>query len=132
MDAWLGVVRWLGGLAWLWTSGLACFSAQSPLRQAQIAMDEGRLEAALSWLESQGDWSELRGEERFDFLFTFGLVSYRLDHKSDAFFYLALAREVALKEGISLKERKGELIEHILEELAPFQRGLGCVPPPSR
>ncbi len=101
--------------------GAGCASWTNEIRQAELAYDAARPEAALAWLELVGDDNVGRMEphDRARYLYLRGMTEYRLGRLDDALYHLALAREVAGSDAVGLRREQRELMDRTLSDLTP-------------
>ena len=85
---------WVPALLLLLTT--ACGAALADLRRAEASYEQARYEAALEWLEDIEQVAPSFGAaDRTRYFYTRGMTEYRLEHRAEALYYLALAREFA-------------------------------------
>ena len=105
------------------TLGLAagCGQLREDLRKAEADYDAARYENALVWLDDlERDAPSMDEQMRARFYYLRGMTAYRLNRRTDALHYLALAREVAGEGGTGLREQWRSALEGTLEELTPI------------
>ncbi|MBX7191790.1 MAG: hypothetical protein K1X94_07020 [Sandaracinaceae bacterium] len=98
-----------------------CTSWSNEIRQAELAYDEARPDAALAWLDVVGDdnLGRMGLSDRARYLYVRGMTEFRLGRRDDALFHLALAREVSGTDGVGLRREQRELMDRTLTELTP-------------
>lgn len=108
-------------LSLVWTG---CASWTNEIRQAEIAYDEARPEAALAWLDvvSDDNLGRMGEADRVRYLYLRGMTEFRLGRRDDALYHLAVARELAGNEGLGLRREQRELMDRTLTELTPTER----------
>lgn len=101
--------------------GAGCATWTNEIRQAELAYDAARPDAALAWLDTVGDDNVGRMElqDRARYLYLRGMTEYRLGRLDDALYHLALAREVAGSDGVGLRREQQELMARTLADLSP-------------
>ena len=98
----------------------ACGAAAARLARAEDSYDQARYETALSWLEDlERDVPSLNQGQRARFYYTRGMTEYRLGHRDEALYFLAVAREIAGEDDVGLREEQNELLTRTLGELTP-------------
>lgn len=98
----------------------ACGQLREDLRKAEADYDAARYENALVWLDDlERDTPAMDEQMRARFYYLRGMTAYRLNRRTDALHYLALAREVAGEQGTGLREQWRSALEGTLEELTP-------------
>jgi len=109
-----------------------CTTWSQEIRQAEVAYDEARPDAALAWLDVVGDDNLGRMElsDRARYLYVRGMTEFRLGRRDDALYHLALAREVSGGDGVGLRREQRELMNRTLGELTPTDR-MSHRPPPA-
>lgn len=108
------------GLLMLVVTG--CGAAEAELRRAEESYEQARYETALSWLaDLEPNAPTLDGEQRARFFYVRGMTEYRLGHRSEALYYLAVAREIAGDDGAGLRPEQQELMGRTLAELTPTE-----------
>jgi hypothetical protein len=114
----LGIALVVASLAW---GGCATWSNE--IRQAEIAYDEARPEAALAWLDvvTDDNLGRLGEADRIRYLYLRGMTEFRLGRRDDALYHLAVARELAGREGLGLRREQRELMDRTLTELTPTE-----------
>jgi hypothetical protein len=99
---------------------VACGAAAGTLRRAEESYEQARYETTLSWLvDLEPDAPSLDHDQRARFFYLRGMTEYRLGHRSEALYYLAVAREVAGDDGTGLRREQQELLARTLTELTP-------------
>lgn len=108
-----------------------CATWSTEIRQAELAYDEARPQAALAWLDTVGDDNVGRMDvsDRVRYLYLRGMTEFRLGRRDDALYHLALAREVAGTEGVGLRREQRELMDRTLTELTPTEALSHRAPP---
>ncbi len=102
------------------TALLACGQLREDLRKAEGDYDAARYENALVWLDDlERDTPSMDEQMRARFYYLRGMTAYRLNRRTEALHYLALAREVAGEQGVGLREQWRSALEGTLEELTP-------------
>lgn len=98
-----------------------CTTWSHEIRQAELAYDAARPEAALAWVDVVGDDNLGRMElsDRARYLYVRGMTEFRLGRRDDALYHLALAREVSGNDGVGLRREQRELMDRTLTELTP-------------
>ena len=100
----------------------ACGAASAELRRAEQSYEQARYENALSWLaDLEPSAPSLNQEERARYFYVRGMTEYRLGHRPEALYYLAVAREVAGADGDGLREEQRDLLARTITELAPTE-----------
>ncbi len=100
-----------------------CTTWTQEIRQAELAYDEARPDAALAWLDVVGDDNLGRMDlgDRARYLYVRGMTEFRLGRRDDALYHLALAREVSGGDGVGLRREQRELMNRTLTELTPTE-----------
>lgn len=99
---------------------VACGAASATLRRAEQSYEQARYETTLSWLvDLEPDAPSLGQDERVRFFYLRGMTEYRLGHRSEALYYLAVAREIAGDDHSGLRGEQQELLTRTLAELTP-------------
>ncbi len=110
---------------------IGCGAAAATLRRAEQSYDQARYETTLSWLvDLEPDAPSLDHDQRVRFFYVRGMAEYRLGHRSEALYYLAVAREVAGDDGTGLRREQQELLARTLTELTPTGE-MTHLPPPA-
>lgn len=98
----------------------ACGAASAELRRAEQSYEQARYENALSWLaDLEPNAPTLNQEERARYFYVRGMTEYRLGHRPEALYYLAVAREISGEDGDGLREEQRDLMTRTLAELMP-------------
>jgi hypothetical protein len=98
----------------------ACGAASAELRRAEQSYEQARYENALSWLaDMEPSAPTLSREERARYFYVRGMTEYRLGHRPEALYYLAVAREIAGDDGDGLRGEQQELMARTITELMP-------------
>ncbi len=100
-----------------------CTSWTNEIRQAEIAYDEARPDAALAWLDvvTDDNLGRMDPTDRIRYLYIRGMTEFRLGRRDDALYHLALAREVSGSDGVGLRREQRELMDRTLSELTPTE-----------
>ncbi len=99
---------------------VACGAASATLRRAEQSYEQARYETTLSWLvDLEPDAPTLGHDERARFFYLRGMTEYRLGHRDEALYYLAVAREIAGDDSIGLRREQQDLLTRTLAELEP-------------
>jgi len=100
-----------------------CTSWTNEIRQAEIAYDEARPDAALAWLDvvTDDNLGRMDVNDRIRYLYVRGMTEFRLGRRDDALYHLALAREVSGGDGVGLRREQRELMDRTLTELTPTE-----------
>ncbi len=99
---------------------VACGAASAELRRAEESYEQARYENALSWLaDLEPNAPSLSHDERARYFYVRGMTEYRLGHRSEALYYLAVAREIAGDDGVGLRPEQQELLARTVGELVP-------------
>lgn len=110
-----------GGLA-IALALTACGAASAELRRAEESYEQARYENALSWLaDLEPNAPSLNHDERARYFYVRGMTEYRLGHRSEALYYLAVAREIAGEDGVGLRPEQQELLTRTVTELTPTE-----------
>lgn len=110
-----------------------CGQLREDLRKAEADYDAARYENALVWLDDlERDTPAMDEQMRARFYYLRGMTAYRLNRRTDALHYLALAREVAGERGNGLREQWRSALEGTLEELTPTTGTHVARPAPDR
>jgi len=114
-------MRWRHVVALGLVLGLgACGAASAELRRAEQSYEQARYENALSWLaDLEPNAPTLDQQERARYFYVRGMTEYRLGHRPEALYYLAVAREVSGEDGDGLREEQRDLMTRTLSELMP-------------
>lgn len=97
-----------------------CAALSEDLRRAEATYERAEYENALVWLEDlERQVPDMDPELRARFYYLRGMTAYRLGQRTDALYYLALAREVAGERGVGLRDAWRSTLEGTLEELTP-------------
>lgn len=109
-----------------------CTTWTQEIRQAELAYDEARPDAALAWLDvvSDDNLGRMDVSDRARYLYIRGMTEFRLGRRDDALYHLALAREVSGGDGVGLRREQRDLMNRTLTELAPTDH-MGHRPPPA-
>lgn len=109
-----------------------CTTWTQEIRQAELAYDEARPDAALAWLDvvSDDNLGRMDVTDRARYLYIRGMTEFRLGRRDDALYHLALAREVSGGDGVGLRREQRELMNRTLTELAPTDH-MSHRPPPA-
>lgn len=111
-------MRWLGLLPLLLLV-IGCGALREDLNRAQQSYEEARYQDTLTWLEGlERDVPAMEPPLRARYYYLRGMTTYRLDERSDALHYLALAREEA-SAGRGLDPDQQKQMARALEELTP-------------
>ncbi len=98
----------------------ACGAASAELRRAEQSYEQARYENALSWLaDLEPNAPTLDHGERARYFYVRGMTEYRLGHRPEALYYLAVAREISGEDGEGLREEQRDLMTRTLAELMP-------------
>ena len=98
----------------------SCAQLREDLRKAEADYDAARYENAVVWLDDlERDTPSMDEQMRARFYYLRGMTAYRLNRRTEALHYLALAREVAGEQGVGLREQWRSTLEGTLEELTP-------------
>ncbi|MFO0683882.1 MAG: hypothetical protein U0234_17630 [Sandaracinus sp.] len=98
----------------------ACGAASAELRRAEESYEQARYENALSWLaDLEPNAPSLDHDERARYFYVRGMTEFRLGHRSEALYYLAVAREIAGEDGVGLRPEQQELLARTVGELTP-------------
>lgn len=98
----------------------ACGAASAELRRAEQSYEQARYENALSWLaDLEPNAPTLNHEERARYFYVRGMTEYRLGHRPEALYYLAVAREISGEDGDGLREEQRDLMTRTIAELMP-------------
>jgi hypothetical protein len=101
---------------------VACGATAATLRRAEQSYEQARYETTLSWLvDMEPDAPSLDAEERARFFYLRGMTEYRLGHRPEALYYLAVAREIAGDDGSGLRREQQDLLARTLAELMPTE-----------
>ena len=117
------------------TLGLAalggCTTWTNEIRQAEVAYDEARPDAALAWLDvvTDDNLGRMGENDRIRYLDIRGMTEFRLGRRDDALYHLALAREVSGSDGVGLRREQRELMDRTLTELTPTEPMSHRAPP---
>jgi hypothetical protein len=99
---------------------VGCGAAAATLRRAEESYEQARYETTLSWLvDLEPNAPTLDHDQRARFFYIRGMAEYRLGHRSEALYYLAVAREIAGEDGTGLRREQQELLARTLTELTP-------------
>jgi hypothetical protein len=98
----------------------ACGAALADLRRGEESYEEARYEAAQEWLQD----IELAAPgfaraDRTRYFYTRGMTEYRLEHRPEALYYLAMAREFAGEDDEGLRGEQVDILARTLAELTP-------------
>lgn len=114
-----GLSRRIGVVA-IGLLAVACGAASAELRRAEQSYEQARYENALSWLaDLEPNAPTLDHEERARYFYVRGMTEFRLGHRPEALYYLAVAREIAGEDGEGLREEQRDLMTRTLAELMP-------------
>ncbi len=99
---------------------LGCAALREDLGRAEASYERAEYERALVWLEDlEPQLPDMDVEMRARFYYLRGMTAYRLGRRTEALYYLALAREVAGERGVGLRDAWRSNLEGTLEELTP-------------
>lgn len=105
-----------------------CAALSDDMRRAEASYEQARYEDTLVWLtDLEHDAPAMDPEMRARYFYLRGMTEYRLGHRGDALYYLAVAREVAGDEGVGLRPEWRQIMDRTLVELTP--RGMDHRPP---
>lgn len=105
-----------------------CAALSDDMRRAEASYEQARYEDTLVWLtDLEDDAPSMDPEMRARYYYLRGMTEYRLGHRSDALYYLAVAREVAGDQGVGLRPEWRQIMDRALAELTP--RGMSYHPP---
>ncbi len=97
-----------------------CAQLRDELQRAEQGYEEARYERANIWLdELEGDVGDMDQPMQARFYFLRGMTAYRLDHRTEALHYLALAKQRSGPRGDGLRREWRELLDSTMEELTP-------------
>lgn len=98
----------------------ACGAALADLRRAEDCYEDARYEAAREWLQDiERDAQGFGRADRTRFFYTRGMTEYRLEHRAEALYYLAMARETAGDDDEGLTGEQADILGRTLAELTP-------------
>lgn len=99
---------------------VGCGAASATLRRAEQSYEQARYETTLSWLvDLEPDAPSLNQDQRELFFYLRGMTEYRLGHRGEALYYLAIAREISGNDRSALRREQQELMTRTLAELTP-------------
>lgn len=98
----------------------ACGAALADLRRAEESYDDARYEAAREWLlDIESTSMGFSRPDRTRYFYTRGMTEYRLEHRSEALYYLAMARQTAGEDDEGLEDEQVQILSRTLAELTP-------------
>lgn len=98
---------------------VGCGGLRGEVDRAQQSYEEARYQDTLTWLEGlEPQVAAMDPPVRARYYYLRGMTTYRLDERSDALHYLALAREEA-SGGRGLEPDEQKQMARALEELTP-------------
>ncbi len=101
-------------------AAMGCAQLSEDMRLAEVEYETARYENALVWLDDVEDQTpDMDVATRARYFYLRGMTSLRLNQRTEALHYLALAREVGGDQGTGLKPEWRTTLASSLEELTP-------------
>lgn len=98
----------------------ACAHVDHRIENAALCFDDARYDDALVWLaDLDDDVGRMALDDETYFFYLRGMTAYRLDRRTDALHYLALARAMMDTHSLAPEGVDAALLARTLEELTP-------------
>lgn len=98
----------------------SCAQLSDEMRTVETGYQEARYEDVIAWLDDlEHDVPHMSSTQRARFYYLRGMSAHRLGQRDDAYYFLALAREVAGEDGRGLRDPWKMQLTDTLAELTP-------------
>lgn len=98
----------------------ACAHVDHRIENAAVCFDDARYDDALVWLaDLDDDVGRMAKDDETYFFYLRGMTAYRLDRRTDALHYLALAKAMIDTHSLTPEGVDMALLTRTLEELTP-------------